>query len=52
MAADLEILGGVIGLLDYGMVGSLTDDLRNQLIDVVLALSMQQSDRLAAMLLR
>ena len=44
--------GGVIGLLDYGMVGSLTDSLRNQLIDVVLALSMQQSDRLAAMLMR
>ncbi|HSP51524.1 MAG TPA: AarF/UbiB family protein, partial [Cryobacterium sp.] len=44
--------GGVIGLLDYGMVGSLTDDVRNQLIDVVLALSMRQSERLAAMLMR
>ena len=43
---------GVIGLLDYGMVGSLTDDVRNQLIDVVLALSMRQSERLAAMLMR
>ncbi|TFC52229.1 AarF/ABC1/UbiB kinase family protein [Cryobacterium sp. TMT1-21] len=43
---------GVIGLLDYGMVGSLTDNIRNQLIDVVIALSLQHSDRLAAMLLR
>ncbi|MBC7443567.1 MAG: AarF/ABC1/UbiB kinase family protein [Ramlibacter sp.] len=43
---------GVIGLLDYGMVGSLTENVRAQLIDVVLALSMRQSDRLAAMLMR
>jgi ubiquinone biosynthesis protein len=43
---------GRIGLIDYGMVGTVSGETREQLIDLLLAITSQQSERLVETLLR
>ena len=48
----LVLEGGVIGLLDFGMVGRISESLREQLEDVLIAIAAGDPNQLASALLR